>query len=119
MYTPSRDAPVGAYEIPSNYGGTALASDPQGQPVEKEVAEINEAVEVSASAPASALPLPPPPSPPRRDGGLLGGLSRLFSRGGEGGGSDLILILIAFLLLGEDNEIELPLIILAILLLDR
>ena len=103
-----RNGEAGAdYDLPANYGGTALQeSPPKGSPL-------------SANAAAETADIPPPPPTPRQSEVERPLLSRLFGggilRGGELVNSDLLLIMIALLIYGEDGESAAPLLILALL----
>lgn len=100
MYIKTSDSGAG-YELPANYGGTAL-QEPPSPPTDPP--ESTEAVE-------AAYQPPPPPhySPPEN----LPLLSRLF--GGNFANSDLLLIAIALLIYGEDGDSLVPLLIIALL----
>lgn len=119
MYTRNNASASGTYGIPPNYGGTALVNE-ETPPTAEEIPLSAESVAAPPTAETLAIAgAPQPPPAPRSESGILGSLGGLFSRGGEDGNSDLLLILIALLIFGEDGNLELPLIILAILLLGR
>ena len=99
---------AGSYAIPSNYSGTALGERENESP-SPSAPTVDAPPEERApeTVPASGQPHP------QRDGSLLG---RIF--GGIGGesllNSDLLLLLIALLVFGEDGDAELPLLLLAL-----
>ena len=100
MYIKTSDSGAG-YELPANYGGTALQ---EPEPSTTDPPEETEAVEAACQPPS-----PPRYSPPEN----LPLLSRLF--GGNFANSDLLLIAIALLIYGEDGDSLVPLLIIALL----
>ena len=114
MYTRMNESSAG-YNIPSNYGGTALGereSEDSGRLYEERNTPPPEE-KTYESAPAAAPPAPPP----KNDSWL----SRLFG-GGAGDSllnSDLLLILIAVLVFGDDGDVELPLLLFALMIFAR